>query len=453
MTPTPSPIPNTTILPSSRGAASARLLPTQKLNSLAILSLLLVSLMSAVPTTARAAEAKEFSIVAWNMIDPENPALGYFKDPNQFEIMKDCGFNVAGMLTPSLLYSAEQAGMKGWLMVPELHSALDRLAFEKVPLTDQKIEEIVEKTVKEYDNNPAVYGYYVKDEPSASLFPLIAKIGAAIEKRSKKPWYVNLLPTYASAVSQLQTETYDAYVRDFIKICKPKYLAYDHYALLEGGKMRAGYWENMNRFYSIAKEHNLPVIPVIQSVAHMLYRDMAEADLMFQVYSHLAYGAKGIQYFTYFSPRLGNYRNAPIDHFGGKTSTWYHVQTINRRLAILAPKLLDLKWVRSYHFGNAIPVEYGVVGADEASLVKEVKNHDGATPNVLIGELKDSSGADYIMIANKDLTNSIGVSLTFKTTPKSMHEFGRFSGKLEPWSGENAWMAPGEGVLMKVVFK
>jgi hypothetical protein len=72
---------------------------------------------------------------------------------------------------------------------------------------------------------------------------------------------------------------------------------------------------------------------------------------------------------------------------------------------------------------------------------------------VLIGELKDSSGANYIMIANKDLTNSIGVSLTFKSPPKSMHEFGRFSGKLEPWSGENAWMAPGEGVLMKVVFK
>ena len=55
------------------------------------------------------------------------------------------------------------------------------MAFEKVPLTDQKIEEIVEKMVKEHDKNPAVYGYYVKDEPSASLFPLIAKIGAAID--------------------------------------------------------------------------------------------------------------------------------------------------------------------------------------------------------------------------------------------------------------------------------
>ena len=438
------PISDATASRAPRGSAIA--------SHLCLSLLLAVSLVLTNPTSARADEAKKFSIVAWNMIDPENPALGYFKDPNQFEIMKDCGFNVAGMLTPSLLLSAEQAGMKGWLMVPELHSALDRLAFEKVPPTDQMIEQIVEKMVKEYDKNPAVYGYYVKDEPSASLFPLIAKIGAEIEKRSKKPWYVNLLPTYASALSQLQSESYDAYVRDFIKICKPKYLAYDHYALMEGGKYRPGYWENMNRFYSIAKEHDLPVIPVIQSVAHCIYRDMTEADLLFQVFSHLAYGAKGIQYFTYFSPRLGNYRNAPIDQFGSKTPTWYLVQKINRRLDILAPKLVDLKWVRSYHFGNAIPVEYGVVAADELSLVKAVKNYDGTTPNVLIGELNDPSGANYVMVVNNDLSNSINVAMTFKTTPKSMHEFGRWSGKLEPWTGENAWLAPGEGVLMKVEF-
>ena len=441
--PTP-PTSDTTASRVPRGSAIA--------SHLCLSLLLAVSLVLTNPTSASADEDKKFSIVAWNMINPENPALGYFKDPNQFEIMKDCGFNVAGMLTPSLLYSAEQAGMKGWLMVPELHSALDRLAFEKVPPTDQMIEQIVEKMVKEYDKNPAVYGYYVKDEPSASLFPLIAKIGAEIEKQSKKPWYVNLLPTYASAVSQLGSESYDAYVRDFIKICKPKYLAYDHYALMEGGKYRPGYWENMNRFYSIAKEHDLPVIPVVQSVAHCIYRDMTEADLLFQVFSHLAYGAKGIQYFTYFTPRLGNYRNAPIDQFGSKTPTWYLVQKINRRLDILAPKLMDLEWVRSYHFGNAIPVEYGVVAADEFSLVKEVKNHDGTTPNVLIGELTDPSGANYVMVVNKDLSYSINVAMTFKTTPKSMHEFGRWSGKLEPWTGENAWLAPGEGVLMKVEF-
>ena len=441
---TTAPTSDTTASRAPRGSAIA--------SHLCLSLLLAVPLILTSPTSARADDAKKFSIVAWNMIDPENTALGYFKDPNQFETMRNCGFNVAGMLTPSLLYSAEQAGMKGWLMVPELHSALDRLAFEKVPLTDQKIEEIVEKMVKEYDNNPAVYGYYVKDEPGASLFPLIAKIGAAIEKRSKKPWYINLLPTYASAVSQLGSESYDAYVRDFIKICKPKYLAYDHYALLEGGKYRPGYWENMNRFYSIAKEHDLPVIPIIQSVAHCIYRDMTEADLLFQVFSHLAYGAKGIQYFTYFTPRLGNYRNAPIDQFGSKTPTWYLVQKSNRRLEILAPKLVDLKWVRSYHFGNAIPVEYGVVAADETALVKDVKNHDGTTPNVLIGELNDPSGANYVMVVNKDLSNSINVAMTFKTTPKSMHEFGRWSGKLEPWTGENAWLAPGEGVLMKVEF-
>ena len=54
-----------------------------------------------------------------------------------------------------------------------------------MPLTDQKIEEIVEKMVKEHDKNPAVYGYCVKDEPGASQFPVITKLGASIEKRSK----------------------------------------------------------------------------------------------------------------------------------------------------------------------------------------------------------------------------------------------------------------------------
>jgi hypothetical protein len=399
-----------------------------------------------------AATRDEFMIMAWNMINPAAPWLGYFDDPLQFETMKDCRFNTAGLLNPAVLDSCRQAKLKGWLLHPELHAIVDRYLFEKVVTTDKEIEAIVDKMVKDYDSHPAVLGYHVWDEPGAAAFPLVAKITTEIEKRSKKPWYVNLLPTYASAISQFQSESYDAYVTNFIKICKPAFLSYDHYALMEDGTTRAGYWENMNRFYSIAKEHNLPVIPIIQSVAHMIYRETNDADLNFQVYSHLAYGAKGIQYFTYFSPSFGNYRKAPIDHFGGKTPTWHVVQNINRRLEILAPAILGLKWVKSYHFGNSIPKEYGVTGSDATSLLQGVKNHDGTTPHVLVGELKDAAGVDYLMVVNKDLKNSIGLEMTYKTQPKLIQEFGRHTGKLSPWAGENAWMAPGEGVLMKVEF-
>ena len=38
--------------------------------------------------------------------------------------------------------------------------------------------------------------------------------------------------------------------------------------------------------------------------------------MRFQVYTSLAYGARGLAYFKYFTPAVGNYRNGPIDPFG-----------------------------------------------------------------------------------------------------------------------------------------
>jgi hypothetical protein len=413
--------------------------------------------------SSRATERKEFMIMPWNMMDPNNPALGYFNDPAQFEIMKDCGFNTAPLMVPSLLASCQQAGLKGWLIYPGLQTLLDNYLFYGVVPTDPQIEEAVEAMVNTYDDNPAVFGYFVWDEPGGSWFPKIAKVVAEIRKRSTKPWYVNLLPTYASAMTQLQSESYDAYVTNFITTVKPQFLSYDHYALMADGTMRTGYWENMNRFYSIARQRDLPVIPIIQSVGHSIlqsvngvdtlvpyYRITSEADLRFQVFTHLAYGAKGMQYFTYFTPVLdGSYQGGPIDPSGNKTAAWNAMQNVNRRLKILGSALLGLKWEKSYHFGN-LPAEYGVSGHDTTSLVQDVRNPDRSTPEVLVGELKAASGLDYLMVVNKSLTNTITPNITFKTTPQTVLEYGRTGGTLEAWGGQSRSLAPGEGMLLLV---
>ena len=419
-------------------------------------------LKSATPSS-RAPERKEFMIMPWNMMDPNNPALGYFNNPAQFEIMKDCGFNTAPLMVPSLLASCQQAGLKGWLIDPGLQTLLDNYLFDGVVPTDPQIEEAVEAMVNTYDANPAVFGYFVWDEPGGSWFPKIAKVVAEIRKRSTKPWYVNLLPTYASAMTQLQSESYDAYVTNFITTVQPQFLSYDHYALMADGTMRTGYWENMNRFYSIARQRDLPVIPIIQSVGQSVwqsvngvdtlvpyYRITSEADLRFQVFTHLAYGAKGMQYFTYFTPVLdGSYQGGPIDPSGNKTAAWNAMQNVNRRLKILGPALLGLRWEKSYHFGN-LPAEYGVTGHVTDSLVQDVRNPDDTTPDVLVGELKDSSGVDYLMVVNKSLTNTITPNITFKSTPQTVLEYGRTGGTLEAWGGRSRSLAPGEGMLLLV---
>ena len=61
---------------------------------------------------------------------------------------------------------------------------------------------------------------------------------------------------------------------------------------------------------------------------------------------------RGIAYFTYFTPEVGNFRMAPIDQFGHETQTWQWMRNVNLQVGKLAPTLLKLKSDRAYHLGR-----------------------------------------------------------------------------------------------------
>ena len=71
-----------------------------------------------------------------------------------------------------------------------------------------------------------------------------------------------------------------------------------------------------------ALRHALPFWNIVLSNAHFNYAEPTPAGFRFQAYTTLAYGARGISYFTYFAPPAGDYRLAAIDQFGNKTATW-----------------------------------------------------------------------------------------------------------------------------------
>ena len=55
------------------------------------------------------------------------------------------------------------------------------------------------------------------------------------------------------------------------------------------------------------------------------------------VYTTLAYGGRGLAYFTYFAPPVGGYRAAPVDQFGHETPTWHNLQNVNLQVQKLGP--------------------------------------------------------------------------------------------------------------------
>jgi hypothetical protein len=338
-------------------------------------------------------------------------------------------------VSPKELDMCHAAGLKAIVSDPRA-SGYD---WRNVDMT--RARENVKALVGEVGKHPAVYGYYLRDEPGADLFDGLAKVSALIHELDPGKWpYINLFPNYANA-QQLATPTYEDHLEKFVAICKPSQLSYDHYALMDDGTLREGYWQNLEAIRAAAKRHSLPFWNIVLTVAHFNYREPTAADFRFQLYSTLAYGGRGLAYFTYFAPQVGNYRGAPVDQFGNVTASWPMLQNVNLQVGKLAPTLLKLNSDEVYHFGT-LPT--GCHGPSEKSLVKAV-NDDF----LMCGDFTHSDGSRYVLVLNKSFTKSHYCAPQYRAAPKRVQMVSPYSGQLTDFVGEQQWLAPGQGVLLK----
>lgn len=376
-------------------------------------------------TEVKMLKPSEFTILPWGTTGG---------DLETFQTIKDCGFNLAGFVWPDKIELVKQAGLQCLVIESSTH-----VGDAEVALDQAEIDKRVEALVKKVGDNPAVYGYYLRDEPSAGAFPGLGRWAAAFAKFAPDALpYINLLPNYANA-GQLGTPTYEEYLESFVQAVKPKFLSYDHYALMDDGSLRGGYFQNLEAVRKAALKHNLPFWNIVLSNAHFNYAEPTPAGFRFQAYTTLAYGARGISYFTYFAPHVGNYRLAPIDQFGHKTPTWDMLREVNLRIHKLGPVYLTLKSINVFHHPD---VPEGCSGIATSKLLKSV---DGAS--LLVGEFEGPNGEPYVMIVNKDLHKSTPFGLQFKDAGQ-VTRVSAYTGSTDPWGGEDCWLAAGQGMLL-----
>lgn len=367
-----------------------------------------------------------FPIMAWD---------GAPNDPAVLKKMHECGLTVAGFVPPAALDACQAAGLKAIVS----DARVGGYDWQKVD--PKEARKRVTELIHEVRQHPAVFGYYLRDEPSASFFNGLATVSSIVKEQHPGVWpYINLFPNYAEA-SQLGTKTYDEYVEKFIETCRPPILSYDHYALMEGGGMRGEYFANLESMRRAAVKHKLPFWQIVLSVGCLNYREPSMTDMRFQVFTSLAYGARGLAYFKYFTPAAGNYRNGPIDQFGHQTPMWHVLQHINLQVGKLAPTLLKLKSDRVYHFGS---VPAGSTGPDDKSLVQAMSGP------ILVGDFTHTDGSQYIMIVNKDFNGSVVGYPQLRQPARKLEVVSSYDGTLLPFEGEYTWIAPGQGVLIKI---
>ncbi|MCL2304160.1 MAG: hypothetical protein FWC43_02310 [Planctomycetaceae bacterium] len=382
----------------------------------------------------------EFIIFPWGGIpDGSSKSWGIFWGDlaDMDAVMKDlydCGFNTSGFIGPQSIKYARNNHLKGILRPP--FDATQETTQEKA---DEAVQKLMD-SIADPEDREAVYAIYLRDEPDASLFPRLNIWSEAVKKQGVLP-YINLFPDYASP-GQLAAKDYEEHLDFYVNLCQPPYISYDNYSLFEGGQLDEDrFFGNLESVRNKSLQAGIPFWNVILANSHFHYAEPSDATLGIQVFSTLAYGGRGIGYFTYYTPHIGNYRLAPIDRFGFRTKTWGMMRNINLQIHSLAPVFSTLKSVNVFHTGK---IPRNGQGVESAKLVESVGGD-----SLLVGEFVDPDGKPYALVVNKNMKSSIAFSIQFKEKGRVMFVSSSYQGRL-PFAGEQPWLAPGCGVLLTV---
>ncbi|MBP5738902.1 MAG: hypothetical protein J6X38_07470 [Abditibacteriota bacterium] len=343
----------------------------------------------------------------------------------RFAEMAECGINVVYCQT---------LGQKETLDLCARHNmkviVTDPRIFAK-DASDPDFEENLRSVVKDYGSHPALWGYLVKDEPYNDSFDKIAAVTKCLHRLDKKhPAHTNL---YGD--DPRWNGSHKDYVEEYCRKARPRVVSCDLYPFTaDPAGDRIDFWfDNLATFRDVSLRYNIPFGIVVQATRHRWYdipawnfREAGEGELRWQVYTALAYGAKGLGYFTYYTPgenRWTEYGEGIINRDYSRNPKYDIVKRINAEVRAMAPILLGCKSV---------------------SVVRD------DVKKVLVGELRSKSGKKYMMIVNTNYEKENHVMIDFPNRVK-IEVINPRGAKpvISPMCFEKTLM-PGDGVLIRV---
>ncbi|MGH1564720.1 hypothetical protein [Mumia sp. DW29H23] len=241
-------------------------------------------------------------------------------------------------------------------------------------------------------------GMHLYDEPGVGQLPLMAKaVAMANAAYPDALSYVNMLPGFGAG--------YEQAARDI----QSPVLSFDRYPIVANGE-DLGYFQNWAEVRAAALKHGRDSWVYIQSVGYANHAIPTKADILWQISISLAYGCKGIQYFTYWTPdpaRGEAFTTGLITVEGKRTALYRWSKEINTTfLAPLGKQMLGLTSTAVQAAGIASPPA-GLDPFAADGLVSAVSGDP-----VVLGRFTDSDGTLHTLVANYSRHERARVRLT-----------------------------------------
>ena len=376
-----------------------------------------------------------FRFYAYMTPPPANAGVGELSaNPDcmtdkHYKAVAECGFNRSiGIYDKGLDLSKKAlAGLQPY-GVKHIPADEDFLRLAK-DLRDGKdvtaLLNTLKKHLTEYKKFDNFGGVSVVDEPVAGILPYLGQAKALLEKDfgNYQFWY-NLLPEAAGA-AHIGMEDYSEYVKLAAKNCGGR-LSFDSYALTKDG-IRQDHFKNSAIVASVAKECGMPWDAFILTMGHWDYITPKNyADLAWQIYSYMAFGAQGIETFTYWTTMTTGEKvtHGLCDYYGNKTQTWYSMREVIKEVRAFEAMYMNSAWEGTMVYaakGNQPNVLL-------TSIPDPLKKHARiaslkAEKDFLLGAFKDKDGRDAFLLVNvtNPADNAQGsVTLKFNNATKAV---------------------------------
>ncbi len=337
------------------------------------------------------------------------------------------------------LWAAHEVGIRQLITIPAMNdyfTKLDTLLSSGVETEEQAVEKVRNylKPYVESEYADAFYGCFIGDEPGASKYNQHSVAQRIFQKAAPDLcYYVNLFPVIAGG-AQLSggdgSITYDEYIGQYLEKIKTPYISYDHYPLYKVGRqysLEESFLQNMEIIRNAVDEEgeDREIWTFLQSIQYGSRNRALECvgDASFQVFSFMAYGGDGVQWFCFTPPppsdgatRFEN--NSPLDREYQKTPTFDYVKAANSYAQAMMPYYANFTWK-----GLMTSSEDGGEGNFERITRTESTNvvsNFSATEDAIAGVFEDKDGREGFMLVNfTDPARKIDTKITMKV--KGVH--------------------------------
>ena len=358
--------------------------------------------------SARAVMGAELTILGWYGIPEDKVTIERYQEAREagFTALMQRASNAEKMR--GFLDLAQSAGIKLSVLLPEFDG------------------EGLETAVAMLKDHPALLMWHVKDEPKFADFEKVADTIRRIDTADgRHPCYVNHI---ADASVSMGVPDYAAYMERVLREFRPRLISADFYPCRLANTARSlPYRDTDNEVYvcptwyrqleylsGLARRENLPLALFACDVAHdvvdYVYPVPTVAMLRLQMYSNLAYGARMLQYFTYWNPYSKTslkFHESIIREDGTRSPVYDRVREVNRELQARAFVFMDAELVSVAHTGAEIPV--GTRRLEKLPpYVKSLKTPDGGA---VVAQFSGSA-FEALVIVNRSPVREMQLSIS-----------------------------------------